>query len=245
MPWTRPPPPPATPRQWRIPHGLVCARGRLHVVRGNPKINSSSLETSARKKKGATARLLDGAACGLRCARAPARGPVAAQISQDPRASGRHGQLSNAQCGARNKEEWELTGACTGGAVLSPTPVAAAVAEHARGARKRAEETELGFQGRQQHAVLFFRSGRIAVGSRRTAKIDRARFGPGGDALSRPRPRLWPGRGGARRARSRPCLLGCKEGESLRWAAGCVRVRKQLGRSRFVDGPWEKCAQRV
>jgi hypothetical protein len=130
---------------------------------------------------------------------------------------------------ARNKEEWELTGACTGGAVLSPTPVAAAAAEHARGARKRAEETELGFQGRQQHAVLFFRSGRIAVGSRRTAAIDRARFGPGGDALSRPRPRLWPGRGGARRARLSAVFAGLQRGGKLALGRGLRACAQATG----------------
>jgi hypothetical protein len=53
----------------------ICCGGA--ILTGAQTTMVAAIEATA-AKKGATARLLDGAARGLRCTRAPARGPVAA-----------------------------------------------------------------------------------------------------------------------------------------------------------------------
>jgi hypothetical protein len=64
-----------------------------------------------------------------------------------------------------------------------------------RSEEKARRKWRLGLQGSHRLAVLFSRQERRAVRSTRTAQGSRAKSGPGGWPLSRPRPRLRPGRG--------------------------------------------------
>ena len=91
-------------------------------------------------------------------------------------------------------------------------------------------ENELGFRGIAARGVLIGRKRRSAVGWRPTAEISvvpQATYGPGAFWLSRPRPRLRPGRGGRERAaRFERAAVGRGYARWAKWPFCTVNSRK-------------------